>query len=72
VNEFRKKEENKRYKDQDASVAINGKNEKRNLPPTHLFFSLIMVQILGWVLGVQPHGVVDGRLHMYDYYFLFG
>ena len=29
VNEFRMKEENKKYKDHDASVAINGKNEKK-------------------------------------------
>ena len=31
VNEFRMKEENKKYKDHDASVAVNGKNEKKAL-----------------------------------------
>ena len=36
VNEFRMKEENKTYKDHDASVAIYGKNKKKHLPPTHL------------------------------------
>ena len=42
VNEIRMKEENIQYKDHDASVAINGKNEKKHLPPIHLLLNLIM------------------------------